>query len=518
MIEGGVGIEKNLNVGENFTALGNATIGDDASDTHTFNGTVNFTHLVNLNGGIDVDNIDIGGADPNLITTDTGDLKLSADGSSTVQVDDDLGVNGVLTANQLNVDETRLNGNILETTSGNNDLTLQAHGTGVVDINDTLKLNGLNFDGDSETYTSVDTDLSSVSSNHDTLASAKSIEAAITAIDTTLAVSADSGTNQDIDLKTEILDIEGTTNEIETSTGTNKVVIGLPNNVTVGNNLTVTNNLGADQVNVNDLRLDSNIISTTATNSNINLRPNGTGSVVVGTNADNKNVTIHGNLTVNGTNNNFEHLEVDNVEIQDNTITTTDTNGDLQLNANGSGNVRIRADQLDVDNDLDVQGTTDLDTTNIVGTLTVNGIIDIDNLRLDTNTLGSTSGGITINPTGNQDVFVGDIGSTTELICRGDIRAFDTSDRTLKENITPIPNALDKILSLSGNTFTWNKETKHGGEEDIGVIAQEVEALGLPNITTTRTDGTKAVMYKKLIPVLIEAIKELKSEIEELKK
>ena len=54
---------------------------------------------------------------------------------------------------------------------------------------------------------------------------------------------------------------------------------------------------------------------------------------MVGTNADNKNVTIHGNLTVNGTNNNFEHLEVDNVEIQDNTITTTDTNGDLILNA-----------------------------------------------------------------------------------------------------------------------------------------------------------------------------------------
>ena len=113
--------------------------------------------------------------------------------------------------------------------------------------------------------------------------------------------------------------------------------------------------------------------------------------------------------------------------------------------------------------------------------------------------------------------MIGASGST-ELICSGDIRAFDTSDRTLKENITPIPNALDKILSLSGNTFTWIKEWKRGGEEDIGVIAQEVEALGLPNITTTRTDGTKAVMYKKLIPILIEAIKELKSEIEELKK
>ena len=56
------------------------------------------------------------------------------------------------------------------------------------------------------------------------------------------------------------------------------------------------------------------------------------------------------------------------------------------------------------------------------------------------------------------------------------------------------------------------------GQEDTGVIAQEVEALGLPNITTTRPDGTKAVRYERLIPVLIEAIKELKSEVEDLKK
>ena len=55
-----------------------------------------------------------------------------------------------------------------------------------------------------------------------------------------LAVSADSGSNESINLATEVLDIEGTSNEIETVTGTNKVVIGLPNNVTIGNQLTVT--------------------------------------------------------------------------------------------------------------------------------------------------------------------------------------------------------------------------------------------------------------------------------------
>ena len=50
------------------------------------------------------------------------------------------------------------------------------------------------------------------------------------------------------------------------------------------------------------------------------------------------------------------------------------------------------------------------------------------------------------------------------------------------------------------------------------MIAQEVESLGLPGLTTTRENGTKAVRYEKLIPVLIEAIKELKAEIDILKK
>jgi len=95
----------------------------------------------------------------------------------------------------------------------------------------------------------------------------------------------------------------------------------------------------------------------------------------------------------------------------------------------------------------------------------------------------------------------------------GDVIAFSSSDRNLKDNITAIPNALDKINAISGNTFTWKSDPSayehFGTKEDTGVIAQEVEALGLPGITTTRDDGTKAVRYDRLIPVLIQAVKEL---------
>ena len=145
--------------------------------------------------------------------------------------------------------------------------------------------------------------------------------------------------------------------------------------------------------------------------------------------------------------------------------------------------------------------------------------LEVDNLFLDGDSLNSsaTNGSISILPNGNGDVIIGD-GTDNDLHCKGDVVAFHTSDITLKENITRIPDALDKVSSLSGNTFTWIQGHKYEGQDDTGVIAQEVEALGLPGLTTTREDGKKAVRYERLIPVLIEAIKELKAEIDILKK
>ena len=107
-------------------------------------------------------------------------------------------------------------------------------------------------------------------------------------------------------------------------------------------------------------------------------------------------------------------------------------------------------------------------------------------------------------------------GTTAEFKCKGDITAFASSDVTLKENITPISNAVDKVLSISGNTFTWNEKSIYNGEEGTGIIAQEIEALGLPGVTATREDGTKAVRYDRLVPLLIEAIKELDGRIKTL--
>ena len=97
-----------------------------------------------------------------------------------------------------------------------------------------------------------------------------------------------------------------------------------------------------------------------------------------------------------------------------------------------------------------------------------------------------------------------------------DIIAYSGSDRRLKDNITPIPNALEKVISISGNTFNWNSASSKDGKGDTGVIAQEIEALGLPGLTTIRDDGTHAVAYEKLVPLLIEAVKDLAKTVSEL--
>ena len=94
----------------------------------------------------------------------------------------------------------------------------------------------------------------------------------------------------------------------------------------------------------------------------------------------------------------------------------------------------------------------------------------------------------------------------------GDITAFSTSDERLKTNIVKIDNALDIIEDIQGVEFDWNCEWKNGS--DAGVIAQQVEKV-FPIAVITRGDGYKAVNYDRLIPLLIQCIKELKGKLKE---
>ena len=109
-------------------------------------------------------------------------------------------------------------------------------------------------------------------------------------------------------------------------------------------------------------------------------------------------------------------------------------------------------------------------------------------------------------------------GTTGEIRATNDITAFYSSDKRLKDNITPITDPLSKLSQLGGYTFVWiPKEGIHSHEgRDVGVIAQEVEEV-LPEVTTTRDNGYKAVKYEKIVPLLIECIKAQQTQIDDLK-
>lgn len=95
------------------------------------------------------------------------------------------------------------------------------------------------------------------------------------------------------------------------------------------------------------------------------------------------------------------------------------------------------------------------------------------------------------------------------ILAAGDITAY--SDIALKENVNPIADALSKVNSLTGITFT----RKSDGSKATGVIAQEVEKV-LPEAVHTDSAGIKAVAYGNLVGMLVESIKELSGKVAEL--
>ena len=107
--------------------------------------------------------------------------------------------------------------------------------------------------------------------------------------------------------------------------------------------------------------------------------------------------------------------------------------------------------------------------------------------------------------------------SGSQIEASGDVIAFGSSDERLKDNITYIHKPIDKINKIGGYKFTWNNKQDTYLGKDVGVLAQEVEAI-MPELVTTRENGYKAVKYDKLVPLLIEGIKELDKKVKDIEK
>lgn len=187
--------------------------------------------------------------------------------------------------------------------------------------------------------------------------------------------------------------------------------------------------------------------------------------------------------------------------------------------------------------------------TVLAGNVTISGDATIsgDDLTMGTNTSGhilvadgtnynpvAMSGHVSIASNGattistSADVQVDSIGiGTAASGTTGEIRATNNitayySDERLKDFEGTIPNALDKVSQIGGYYFRENEKAKELGydndELQVGVNAQEIQKV-MPEVVKEAPISSEylTVQYEKLVPLLIESIKELKQEIEELK-
>lgn len=110
------------------------------------------------------------------------------------------------------------------------------------------------------------------------------------------------------------------------------------------------------------------------------------------------------------------------------------------------------------------------------------------------------------------------------LVAAGNIQAY--SDPDLKDNVVPIANALELIAKLDGVQFVWNHKTNligKPGQADIGVLADQVEAVMPEAVGRSIPDEEngghqwRTVDYSKLVPLLIQGVKELAAELQAMK-
>ena len=129
-----------------------------------------------------------------------------------------------------------------------------------------------------------------------------------------------------------------------------------------------------------------------------------------------------------------------------------------------------------------------------------NGGTDIESASIGNNTLAALE--------------VHNVVGTTSIYASNDIVAF--SDISVKDNIRPIPHAIQKVKRLNGRLYT-RKDSDDKEEIHMGLIAQEVEQV-IPEVVKDLPEGKKAVAYQNIIGLLIEAIKDQQKQIDSLSK
>ena len=201
-------------------------------------------------------------------------------------------------------------------------------------------------------------------------------------------------------------------------------------------------------------------------------------------------------------------------KITNNTESTSTTSGALVVTGGVGVGGTLTAASIRVTESFTVDVGATINAQSIVSTGGTFGNIQIaetNDQRIDT-----SSGNLELDASTDGTLVAIQTNTTITgiLSVTDDITAFWTSDERLKDNITPIEDPLAKVISISGNTFDWNDKSEKSGH-DVGLIAQEIQEI-LPEAVIQRGNGYLAVDYHKVIPLLVEAIKELSDRVQKL--
>ena len=258
------------------------------------------------------------------------------------------------------------------------------------------------------------------------------------------------------------------------------------------------------------------------------------GNVGIGTNSPATALDVNGTINVRTSGYQFGRITTNNVDTNNGGLTFQTISGGSfseRMRIDSSGNVGIG--NTAPSEILDIKSTSSAPTIRIHADTTSSPAPAIELQRGTNDTWGAdnyTDFRIE-NSEGHLKFFGGDSGTTSEymrlendkdLHVDGNVVAYSTtiSDIRLKKDIAPIEDAVTKVQQLNGCTFTYLKDDR----KSAGLIAQDVEKV-LPSAVIEdeavfhgeEGETYKTVQYDQLIGLLVEAVKELKAEIEELK-
>jgi len=239
--------------------------------------------------------------------------------------------------------------------------------------------------------------------------------------------------------------------------------------------------------------------------------------------------------TLSATSASFNYVSSSVVEVDATTlkiggtaITKDIADGIQNVTGTNTGDVTLSGtpDYITISNQVITQNAIDL-TADVTGLLP-DGNLSANTAHLDTTQTFSGAKSFTLavnidatttstSKTTGALIVDGGVGVAENVHAGGDVVAYASSDERLKDNLISISNPLDKIGKIGGYTFDWNDKQSIYKGHDVGVVAQEIQEV-LPEVVEERESGYLAVKYEKIVPLLIEAIKEQQKQIDELRK